>query len=69
MDTPDFLAFTPVPLRRVRANGWTPYAKRRLVAASGRGASVVETALIVLLKRRAPSDQSTLPKRVGCTKS
>ena len=44
MELPDFLAFTPVPLRRVRAGGWTPDRQTRFILALARGAGVNEAA-------------------------
>ena len=61
MDVPDFLSFTPVALRRVRADGWTPDAQRRFVAAIGRGASVVEAARTVGLSRQTAHALRTKP--------
>lgn len=65
MDTPDFLAFLPAPLRRVRANGWTPDAQRRFVAAIGRGASVVEAARLVGLSRQTAHALRAKPGAAG----
>ena len=37
MDLPDFLDFTPVPLRRTH-NGWSPAREREFIIALARGA-------------------------------
>ena len=53
MELPDFLAFTPVPLRRVRAGGWTPDRQSRFILALARGAGASEAAKSVGCSRQS----------------
>jgi hypothetical protein len=52
MDLPDFLLFTPVPLRRMH-NGWSPGQQREFIIALARGASVKEAAGSLGLSRQS----------------
>ena len=52
MELPDFLAFVPVPLRRVRPGGWTPDRQARFIAALARGAGIGEAARSVGCSRQ-----------------
>lgn len=53
MELPDFLAFTPVPLRRVRAGGWTPDRQTRFIVALARGAGIGEAAASIGCSRQS----------------
>ena len=53
MELPDFLAFTPVPLRRVRAGGWTPDRQTRFIVAVARGAGIGEAAASIGCSRQS----------------
>lgn len=52
MDEPDFLRFTPVPLRS-QHNGWAPRLQLRFVIALARGASVEEAARSLGMSRQS----------------
>jgi hypothetical protein len=51
MSLPDFLLFTPVPVR-ARHDGWTPERQRRFILAMARGAGPGEAARSVGLSRQ-----------------
>jgi hypothetical protein len=52
MDIPDFLRFTPVPVR-AQHNGWTPVLQLRFIVALARGAGVDEAARAVGMTRQS----------------